>query len=115
MPVYDYMCDACGPFTAMRPMSEYEDPHACPDCGGTSPRALLTAPNFSCVSGDRRAIHGVNERAQSAPKSVAEFKAQRHGAGCSCCGGGAGRGRTAVRGKSGAKTFPTARPWMISH
>jgi putative FmdB family regulatory protein len=115
MPVYEYQCETCGPFTALRPMKEYEQPCECPDCGHAAPRVLLTAPNFSCVSTERRTAHAVNERAASAPKTVAEFKAQRHGAGCSCCGGTAGRGRTVSRSGSGAKTFPTARPWMISH
>ena len=49
MPVYEYMCDACGPFTDLRPMSEYEEPQPCPSCETSSPRVLLTAPNFSCM------------------------------------------------------------------
>ena len=112
MPVYDYLCDACGPFTEMRPMAECDLPHACPDCGANAPRALLTAPYFSCVSAERRRAHAVNERSAHAPKSSAEFKAA-HGAGCSCCSGRAGR--MVKRGRNGNKSFPTSRPWMISH
>ena len=43
MPVYEYLCNYCGPFTDMRPMSECDDPQGCPRCEGTSPRVILTA------------------------------------------------------------------------
>ena len=33
MPVYDYLCARCGPFTEMRPMAECDLPHKCPECG----------------------------------------------------------------------------------
>ena len=112
MPVYDYQCDTCGPFTVLRPMAECEAPHACPDCGGQAPRAWLTAPHFSAMSSQRRRAHAANERSANAPKTSDEYKAT-HGAGCSCCSGRLGR--MVKRGKSGAKSFPTSRPWMISH
>jgi putative FmdB family regulatory protein len=54
MPVYDYLCNDCGPFTDMRPMSECDAPQDCPQCAGVSPRAILTAPNFFCMSSDKR-------------------------------------------------------------
>jgi putative FmdB family regulatory protein len=114
MPVYEYRCDSCGPFTVMRPMAEYELPCECPDCGTSAPRVMLTAPNFSCVSTEKRTANAVNERAAAAPKSLAEFKAQKHSSGCACCGGGL-RKRKTLRRADGAKSFPSSRPWMISH
>ena len=112
MPVYDYVCDACGPFTAMRPMAECDQPHDCPQCSADAPRAFLTAPHFSTMSSERRRAHATNERSAHAPKTSADYKAS-HGAGCSCCAGK--MGRLVKRGKSGSKSFPTSRPWMISH
>ena len=44
MPVYDYACDDCGTFTALRPMSAFDLPCGCPDCGVEAPRVMLTAP-----------------------------------------------------------------------
>lgn len=114
MPVYEYLCDACGPFTDLRPMAEYEMPQPCPDCGSEAPRVILTAPNFSCVSAETRIAHATNERSAHAPKSLAEVKAS-HGSGCSCCGGSKKMSRAVRRGKDGSKSFPTSRPWMISH
>src|SRR5215813_8922720 len=50
MPVYDYLCSECGPFTEMRPMMECDAAQACPECGGLAPRAFLTAPHFATMS-----------------------------------------------------------------
>jgi putative FmdB family regulatory protein len=112
MPVYEYLCEGCGPFTNMRPMSEFEEPDLCPDCGRVSPRVILTAPRFSCLPADRRIAHSVNERSAHAPRTLDQYKAS-HGPGCGCCSGKPSRLMTKT--KSGAKSFPTARPWMISH
>jgi putative FmdB family regulatory protein len=112
MPVYEYLCDACGPFTDMRPMAQCDEPQDCPACGTTAPRVILTAPNFSSMSAERRIAHATNERSRAAPRTLAETK-NAHGAGCSCCAGTSSR--FVKRGKSGSKSFPTSRPWMISH
>ena len=112
MPVYDYLCNECGPFTDMRPMAECDDPMDCPQCSAESPRAILTAPNFFCMPSDRRKAIATNERSAHAPKTLDQYKAS-HGPGCGCCSGKAGR--LVTKTKSGAKGFPTARPWMISH
>lgn len=113
MPVYEYMCDTCGPFTDMRPMSEFDLPQLCEACGAASPRVILTAPAFSCLPAAARVAHATNERSRSAPKSLAEYKGS-HGAGCGCCSGKK-PSRLMTRTRGGAKGFPTARPWMISH
>ena len=113
MPVYDYLCEDCGPFTELRPMAECDAPIGCPTCGFAAPRAYLTAPYCATMSAERRHAHATNERSAHAPQRLAEVKAQ-HGAGCSCCTGGK-TGRTVKRGKNGAKSFPGSRLWMLSH
>ena len=112
MPVYEYLCGGCGPFTDIHPMSDYEKPQPCPDCGNISPRVLLTAPNFSTMSPGLRLAHATNERSASAPSTLSSLKGA-HGSSCTCCSGMLKR-KTA-RTKNGAKGFPSARPWMISH
>jgi putative FmdB family regulatory protein len=112
MPVYEYLCNDCGPFTDIRPMAEYEEPQDCPTCASVSPRVILTAPQFSCMPASQRKAHATNERSAHAPKTLDEYKAS-HGANCGCCSGKKSRLMTKTR--SGAKGFPTARPWMISH
>lgn len=120
MPTYDYECPACGGFDAFRSIAERNEPAGCPSCGTASAR-VLSAPRLSALAtGARRAIEA-NERSANAPMSSREYADSRsgsygrlrHPASCGCCGTGI-RSAT-VRGASGAKAFPTKRPWMISH
>jgi putative FmdB family regulatory protein len=113
MPVYEYECGECGEFTASRPMSQYREPQACPQCGRDCLRAMLTAPAFAGMPAVTRTAHAINEKASHEPQTLAERTA-RHGPGCGCCGGKSMPGRT-VTAKDGSKAFPSARPWMISH
>lgn len=117
MPVYDYLCEGCGPFTDMRPMAESSSPHECPGCGKAAPRAFLRAPFFSTMSADRRLAHTTNERSASSPQALSKLKGA-HGSSCSCCSGKSlryeKRGKGSA-GRGGAKGFPSRRPWMISH
>lgn len=110
MPVYEYLCEAHGPFEAMRPMAEYAAPCACPDCGTDAPRVMLTVPRLATMDGDHRSAHATNERSAHEPKST-----RTHGPGCGCCSGGRSAKSSAVHRPDGSKTFPSKRPWMISH
>ena len=111
MAYYDYQCEDCGPFTAIRPMAQSGDPCDCPDCGKASPRAFLRAPNFALMDTSTRTAHATNEKARHEPKLASKLGG--HGPGCSCC---SGKGKSkAVYRADGAKTFPSARPWQISH
>ncbi|HWS75726.1 MAG TPA: zinc ribbon domain-containing protein [Quisquiliibacterium sp.] len=117
MPTYDYDCPGCGGFDEFRSLSRRNEPAACPQCGTDSPRVLVSAPRLSAMAtGTRRAIEA-NERAAHEPKSSRDLAGSygrlRHPAGCGCCSTGI-RSAT-VRAPSGAKAFPTKRPWMISH
>jgi putative FmdB family regulatory protein len=112
MPVYDYLCERCGPFTEMRPMADCHASNDCPRCGREAPRAFLTAPYCAAMPAERRLAHATNERSAHAPSTLSQTKAS-HGAGCRCCSGKSMR--ATKRGKNGAKSFPGTRPWMISH
>jgi putative FmdB family regulatory protein len=68
MPLYEYVCEDCGPFAAMRPLAAFADPCACPDCGAASPRNLLASP----------ALGGSGSPASATP-------ARAHPGGCGCC------------------------------
>lgn len=117
MPIYEYLCNDCGPFTDMRPMAECDLPQDCPQCETPSPRVILTAPAFFCMPSDKRKAYATNEQSRHAPKTLDQYKAA-HGPGCGCCSSSSGKKKPArlmTKTKSGAKGFPTARPWMISH
>ena len=117
MPVYDYLCARCGPFTDLRPMAVCDRPHQCPGCGKDAPRAFLTAPYFAAMSAERRLAYATNEKSAASPAVLSNLK-NSHGAGCRCCSGKSlrpgQRGRSDADG-SAAKSFPSRRPWMLSH
>lgn len=124
MPTYDYLCASCGPISANRPMSAHADPIECPACKAQAPRAILQAPHMSGLSASERTAHQRNESARHSPKfstksdreDSARENRKRHPAGCSCCSGSSGNIRSsAVYRPDGSKTFPSKRPWMISH
>ena len=107
MPVYDYGCAQCGPFTELRPMVEFADPQPCPGCGEASPRMILTAPGLAMMDGGRRRASATNERSANAPQRSSA--SGRHAPGCGCCS------TAKPAAPAAAKSFPAARPWMISH
>jgi len=112
MPVYEYLCRRCGPFTRMRPMAEFELPSECPRCAADAQRVILTAPHCSTLSPQSRMAHASNERSANAPRTLSSLR-DSHGSGCTCCSGRSSR--PVRKGKTGSKSFPNSRPWMISH
>ncbi len=71
MPIYEYVCGDCGPFTGMAPMAAFAAPQPCPACGELAPRNLVTAP----------ALGGPVGASQAATAGRPS-----HAAGCGCCG-----------------------------
>ena len=114
MPAYDYECPACGPFTALRPMAAWREPHDCPGCGEAAARSALSVPHLATMDAGRRRATATNERSSHAPKLSSQVSpaSAAHAAGCGCCAPKLGRVRTSA---DGTKGFPSARPWMISH
>lgn len=113
MPTYDYRCEACGPFEAVRRIAEREAPLACPQCQGAATRSWLAAPRLADMASDTRRAMDINERARHEPKSSNGYARLKHPSGCGCCST-AKRGAT-VTAANGNKAFPSKRPWMISH
>jgi putative FmdB family regulatory protein len=111
MPVYDYDCQDCGPFSELRPMDESRSPAACPGCGSVVPRAYLAAPRLALLSAEVSHAYAVNERSAHEPTIGG---GHRHSPTCGCSRGS--NAAVARGGGSGiAKSFPNRRPWMISH
>lgn len=111
MPLYDYLCRNCGPFSARMPMAQAKAPAACPDCAASAPR-IVSAPQLNLMSTTRRRIDARNEKSAHAPQ-VAHRPA--HGDGGSCGhhahAGAGGHSHSHAKGHSHAP----ARPWMIGH
>ncbi|MDE3010199.1 MAG: zinc ribbon domain-containing protein [Pseudomonadota bacterium] len=106
MPIYDYCCPDCGPFTALRAVAQRDADAACPVCGAGAERTLLAAPALPLLSDTLRRAHATNERSSHEPGTS---RTHRHGPGCGC---------SAKPGRESApqlKSFAAKRPWMISH
>lgn len=121
MPTYDYLCDHCGPFDAVRRMADRDLPAMCALCGAPSARAWVSAPSLAAMPAHQRHAMATNERASHEPQRSSEY---RHPRGCGCCKVGGGGGGGALAGARArldpsqpkpAKSFANKRPWMISH
>ncbi|MEL6208114.1 MAG: zinc ribbon domain-containing protein [Pseudomonadota bacterium] len=115
MPVYEYECAEHGFFEEMRPMSAFKDPCPCPACGADAPRATAL-PRLAVLSAGDRHAHATNERSRHEPKSTREDGAAKghvHGPNCGC--GSSAKNSKTLRRADGSKSFPSKRPWMISH
>jgi putative FmdB family regulatory protein len=75
MPTYEYACDRCGTFTAMRPLAEFREPQPCPQCTAPAPRVTLSGP----------ALKGLFSGKGSASSAGAPLQGCSHRFGCSCC------------------------------
>lgn len=116
MPTYEYQCDDCGVFDAMRKFEERNDEALCPSCNSAScERVFASAPRLAAMAGHTRKAHEVNEKARHEPIRSKDYQAYKHPAGCGCCSGKSGLPKATVTTKEGAKLAPNKRPWMISH
>jgi len=79
MPVYDYVCDDCGGFDAMRRIAERDDPLRCPRCGADARRVTVCAP--ALASGASGTADG------GGPAEAGGYGGygMRHVGGCGCC------------------------------
>lgn len=81
MPIYDYRCEACGPFTAMHPMARFQDPCACPVCGAEALRTFLSAPAIAGKNRNGRIARSSSEWTAVDPREASAA----HPVGCGCC------------------------------
>ncbi|MCB8819286.1 FmdB family zinc ribbon protein [Microvirga rosea] len=81
MPIYDYECQGCGPFTAMQPMARFQDACVCPKCGAEASRAFLSAPAIARINRGGRIAHETTRQSATYPRP----SSTAHPAGCGCC------------------------------
>ncbi|MBU2746236.1 FmdB family zinc ribbon protein [Acidithiobacillus caldus] len=113
MPSYEFECRHCGSFAVFRSMEKRNAHCSCPKCGREAFRILASAPALSILTTASRKAHAMNEQASHEPKTTDEYRASKHPVGCACCS--SSRSRATKIMPDGSKTFPSRRPWMISH
>ena len=67
MPIYEYVCAACGPFSQLRKVAEYEQPAQCPECQRQAPR-VISAPRLALMEVGNRSAWERNERSAHEPR-----------------------------------------------
>ena len=106
MPIYDYLCPACGPFEERRPMSESKVSGTCAVCHSTAPR-IPTAPRLNLMPSNNRIAETRNEKSAHEPGVVHRMAANEshaHGK----------HAHTHAHGPVHARS-PSPRPWMLGH
>lgn len=85
MPLYEYACEACGPFEAWSTMDKAAAPCRCPDCDRTGSRQIA-APMLAAMNGTLRNALERADRSSSEPAVVS----RNHLGNCGCrmCGSG---------------------------
>lgn len=81
MPIYDYECEACGPFREMQPMARFRDACACPRCGTDAQRILSSAPAIGSIN----AAVDPSDKARGPMETGPRLSSAAHPAGCGCC------------------------------
>src|SRR6188768_4057437 len=77
MPVYEYECQDCGPFTAFRNLAQSSEPFPCPACGTISPK-IFSIVNMRLMRPATRIAHERNERSSHAPHVCGSGCSHRH-------------------------------------
>lgn len=101
MPLYNYACKDCGPFSDWRSMSQAADPASCPGCDGLAPRTI-SAPFLANMDPNNRVAHQRNEKGAHEPQMASRKQLDRQG------------GKPGIHSHAGHK-HPATRPWMIGH
>lgn len=103
MPLYDYLCDTCGPFEERRRMAASAERAPCPTCHVPAPRTL-SAPHLNLMSSASRKAEARNEKSAHAPDVVRTLQSGKPEA-----------PQVAQHHGQQHKPHEPSRPWMIGH
>lgn len=121
MPLYDYRCDHCGPFTAWNSMTHAAEPVACPICEAAARRVIGT-PFLNTMNPHKRIAHQRNEKSADAPRVMSRDQLGKtgahpgHGHRHGCTHHHHGPRNPTVERLTGSKSYQQSdRRWMIGH
>jgi len=67
MPLYEFMCAECGPFTELRRLSECDMPMECPTCAVPASR-MISVPRLAIMAKNNRTAWERNEKSAHEPR-----------------------------------------------
>jgi putative FmdB family regulatory protein len=67
MPLYDYICNLCGPIREWGTITDASKSIICATCQSEA-RRVITAPNLALMADGKRAAHLRNERSAHEPR-----------------------------------------------
>ncbi len=67
MPLYDYICERCGPIREWGAIKDASRPIICATCRSEA-RRVITAPNLALMAAGKKAAHLRNERSADEPR-----------------------------------------------
>jgi len=70
MPIYEFVCEGCGPFEQRRSFAEAGDPMSCPSCGNEAQR-VFSIPNTRSMP---VALSGAMNRAEKSAHEPAVMR-----------------------------------------
>jgi putative FmdB family regulatory protein len=118
MPLYEFNCPECGPFSELRTIAQRNLPIQCPECSRKAARQV-TSPNLALMAPNLRQAHARNEKSQHEPTVRTS-----HSCGSRCgCGtnpgvklGKSNRSLEVPKlGKFQTTRKKSMRPWMLGH
>ena len=104
MPIYEFNCVGCGPFTELRRVSECDMPAACPACNTTA-RRMISVPRLAIMERSNRTAWDRNEKSAHEPR--------RHQVGHHHDHAHEHQGKQTHKHQHGHSH--NGRPWMLGH
>jgi putative FmdB family regulatory protein len=108
MPLYEFNCAECGPFTELRRVSECDMPAACPICSIPAPR-MISVPRLAIMEKGDRTAWERNEKSAHEPRPVKAGHRHDH---AHEHNGGHQHKHSHSRNH---KYIQAGRPWMLGH
>lgn len=109
MPLYDYQCEACGPFRSWESMMAATCAIPCPDCAEPAPRSV-SAPFLANMNPHSRIAHQRNEKSAHEPQVTTRERMSKQGKKKHPHAGGGHH-----HGHGHKHSHGSGRPWMIGH
>ncbi len=69
MPIYEFLCEDCGPFEERRSFEEAANPAACPECG-TAARRVYSIPSLKTMPASLSNVMHRAEKSAHEPEVV---------------------------------------------